>query len=232
MQRANELSTVPDGSSNGWCGKSSAPVVLQIAYGGIRTRIPFDQRPVSGLPWTRMPGSALDRLSSIGYRRALRGRIIALALAIGTGGIPIYAASGQVQKHEAHHEIDQLEDEWRDALLTSNAKEMDSLLADDYMAITPSGTLQTREEALESLRNRRLHFSSLNLTDRRVRFYGTTAVVTSLANIDAVTADGHVNGKYRYTRVYARDPQGQWKIVSFEASRVREPGPHKRNEFH
>jgi len=136
------------------------------------------------------------------------------------------------QKHETHHEIDQLEDEWRNAILTANSKELDSLLADDYMAITASGTLQTKAEALDSLRSGRVHFTSLDITDRKVRFYGTTAIVTSMANIQATTADGQVNGSYRYTRVYARDPQGSWKIVSFEASRVREPGPHKRNEFH
>ncbi len=149
----------------------------------------------------------------------------------GCAAIPLCAGKPLAQKHENRHEIDQLEDEWRNAILTANTKAMDSLLADDYMAITPSGTLQSRDETLESLRSGRLHFTTLNITDRKVRFYGTTAVVTSLAKIQATTPDGQVAGNYRYTRVYVRDAQGAWKIVSFEASRVREPGPHKRNEF-
>ena len=141
-------------------------------------------------------------------------------------GIPL------AQKHESRHEIDQLEDEWRNAVLTSDIKEMDSLLSDDFISITPSGTVQTKEETLAGLRAGRVHFTALTITDRKVRFYGSTAVVTSLANIRATTADGQVEGSYRYTRVYARDAVGQWRIVSFEASRVREPGPHKRIEFH
>jgi len=136
------------------------------------------------------------------------------------------------QKHESRHEIDQLEDEWRDAILTSDTKAMNSLLADDYMAITASGTIQSREDALENLRTGRIHFTTLAITDRKVRFYGNTAVVTSLADIQATTPDGPVSGSYRYTRVYVKDPQGAWKIVSFEASHVRVAGPHKRNEFH
>jgi ketosteroid isomerase-like protein len=136
------------------------------------------------------------------------------------------------QKHESRHDVDQLEDEWRDAVLNSNTKVMDSLLAVDYMGITASGTLQSRDETLQSLTSGKLKFSQLDLSDRKVRFYGTTAVVTSLANISATTPDGKVIGDYRYTHVYVRDAQGDWKIVSFEASRVREPGPHKRNEFH
>ena len=61
----------------------------------------------------------------------------------------------------------------------------------------------------------------ITITDRKVRFYGATAVVTSLANIQATTPDGPMTGDFRYTRVYVRNAQGLWKIVSFEASRVR-----------
>jgi ketosteroid isomerase-like protein len=158
---------------------------------------------------------------------------MAAALLLAVGASPVFAGGlSLAQKHESRHEIDQLEDEWRSAVLTSDAKIMDSLLAEDYMAITPAGTLQSRDEALQNLRSGRVHFTSLTITDRKVRFYGTTAVVTSLASIQANTPDGNVTGDYRYTRVYVRDAQGEWKVVSFEASHVREPGPHKRNELH
>jgi len=193
-------------------------------------RIPFDLRTVPGLPCTRMPGSVTVALSPPGCRRLKAGFAIAAALTFAVCAFPLPAMS-LPQKHETRHEIDQLEDEWRNAVLTSNTEELNSLLSDDYTAITASGTLQTKEEALESLRTGRLHFTSLDVSDRKVRFYGTTAIVTSLANVQATTADGPVSGSYRYTRVYARDPQGKWKIVSFEASRVREPGPHRRNEI-
>ncbi len=170
--------------------------------------------------------------SSRAYSRLLSGWAICSALALAVCAISSVAAKPLAQKHESRHDIDQLEDEWRDAVLTSNTKALDSLLADDYMAITPSGTLQSRDETLQSLRSGRIHFTLIDVSDRKVRFYGTTAVVTSLANIQATTPDGKVSGSYRYTRVYVRDARGEWKIVSFEASRVREPGPHKRTELH
>jgi ketosteroid isomerase-like protein len=153
----------------------------------------------------------------------------ALALAV-----CVFPSSGTAmgQKHESRHDIDQLEDEWRDAVLSSNTKVMDSLLAVDYMGITASGTLQSRDETLQSLSSGKTHFTVLDISDQKVRFYATTAVVTSLANIQATTPEGRVIGNYRYTHVYVRDEEGNWKIVSFEASRVREPGPHKRNELH
>lgn len=154
-----------------------------------------------------------------------------MVLALGIGAIPPPMAMALAQKHETRHEIDQLEDEWRNAILTLNTGEMSSLLADDYTGITPSGTLQTKQETVDNLRSGRVHFTTLDITDRKVRFYGPTAVVTSLANVQATTPEGPVSGNYRYTRFYARDVQGEWKIESFEATRVREPGKHKRNEL-
>ena len=156
-------------------------------------------------------------------------------MAVGLMLIPIALACAQTaragmprtQKHEVRHEIDQLEDAWRNAILKSNTAAMDALLADDYMAISASGTLQSKEQTLENLRSGRVHFTTLDISDRKVRFYGTTALVTSVATIAGTTADGAISGNYRYTRVYVRNAQGVWKVVSFEASRMREPGEHK-----
>jgi ketosteroid isomerase-like protein len=131
------------------------------------------------------------------------------------------------KKHEIRHEIDQLEDKWRKAVLTGDTVAMDSLLADDYMAITSSGTLQTKAQTLDNLRSGKTHFTQLDISDRKVRFYGTTALVTSYADVQGATPEGPIQGSLRYTRVYVKQPTGAWKIVSFEASSVREPGEHK-----
>ena len=45
-----------------------------------------------------------------------------------------------------------LEEAWRSAVLQGNISAMDALLADDYMAITPTGILQSKEQALANLR--------------------------------------------------------------------------------
>jgi len=160
-----------------------------------------------------------------------KSRWMALALML----IPIAIACAQparagmprTQKHEVRHEIYQLEDAWRNAIMKGNTAAMDSLLADDYMAISALGTLQSKEQTLENLRSGRVHFTTLDISDRKVRFYGTTALVTSVAAIEGTTPDGAISGNYRYTRVYVRNAQGAWKVVSFEASRIREPSEHK-----
>jgi ketosteroid isomerase-like protein len=66
-----------------------------------------------------------------------------------------------------------------------------------------------------------MRISELNLSDLKVRVYGDTAVVTSRASIAGTNGQSDISGNYRYTRVYNRR-LGQWKIVSFEASRMHD----------
>lgn len=136
-------------------------------------------------------------------------------------------AMPRAEKHEGRHQVERLEDAWRNAILHGNISAMDGLLADDYMAITPTGILQSKEQALAALRSGAMKFSSLEVSDRKIRLYGTTALVTSRAEVKGTGTDGDMSGAYRYTRVYVRDPHGVWKIVSFEASRIREPGDRR-----
>lgn len=141
---------------------------------------------------------------------------------------PAAAMAGKphADKHEIRHQIEQLETAWRNALLQRNSTAMDALLADDYIAITPTGTMQSKEQTLTNLRAGTMHFSSIELADRKIRVYGTTALVTSRAEVSGTGPDGDLLGSYRYTRVYVKDAHGAWRIVSFEASKIRAPGEH------
>ncbi len=170
-----------------------------------------------------MTGSASSSWSPV--RRLYAGRIVVTALLLAVCAIPL-AGMPRAQRHERRHEIDRLEELWRNAILKNDTAALSSLLSDDYIAITPTGTVQTKDEAIASLRSGRVHFTTINVSDRKVRFYGSAAIVTSTADVQASGADSIPPGSYRYTRVYALDPHGVWKIVSFEANRVVGSGPH------
>jgi ketosteroid isomerase-like protein len=147
---------------------------------------------------------------------------------LGSGGL--LPAMPRAEKHETRHQIEHLEDTWRSALLNGNITAMDALLADDYMAITPTGILQSKDQAMANLRAGNTHFTSLELSDRKIRLYGTTALVTSRAEVSGKGPEGDFSGSYRYTRVYVKDLRGIWHIVSFEASRIKEPESSKAKE--
>jgi ketosteroid isomerase-like protein len=172
-----------------------------------------------------MTGIAKNASMTMSLRKTLRWMFAALLLAASAGSL--HAGIAKALKHEKRHEIDRIEETWRAALLNRDAITMDSLLAEDYMGITARGILQTREQALANLKSGQTRFTSMAISDRKVRFYGTTAVITSLATVDGTKAEEDISGSFRYTLVCVRNASGAWKIVSFEASRIREPGGHR-----
>ena len=112
-------------------------------------------------------------------------------------------------------------------MLKGNSTTLENLLSDDYTAINAMGAIQTKEEAIANLRSGAFQLTALDISDRKVRIYGSTAVVTSLAELTGSRNNQEISGRYRYTRVYVRNAAGQWKIVNFEASRILEPGERK-----
>jgi len=191
----------------------------------------IDRRRLFGLP-----SVTFMRIVPTNACRPVRSRVryaLVLLAMLGVLAPALYAAraSGEeakAQKHDNRREIDQLELAWRDAVMKADTAAMDKLLADDYMAILPNGTLQSKEQTLASLRSGATHFTVFKIFDRKVRFYGTTALVTSRADVVGTAAGGGLSGSYRYTRVYVRDKQGAWKIVSFEANRIRGASKKKK----
>ena len=156
-----------------------------------------------------------------------RRRRVAAALALLELAPTLLPALSRGERHETRDELFQMEDAWRNAILKGNVSAMNKLLADDYMAITANGMLESKEETLAHLRSGQLRFHSLDILDRKVRFYGSTAVVTSRAVVTGTTAEGDISGSYRYTHVWVRENNGPWCIVSFEASRIRGQNHHR-----
>ena len=141
---------------------------------------------------------------------------------------PAFATLPHHPNHELHKEIEALEMQWREAQLSNDVSVMDRLLADDYIGISASGIIETKSEALALRRAGTLHITALDLNDLKVRIYGDTAVVTSQANLEGTNGASNISGKYRYTRVYNRR-YGQWKIVSFEASRIHDTNEREKH---
>jgi ketosteroid isomerase-like protein len=125
------------------------------------------------------------------------------------------------ETHAVHKEIESLEYQWRDAEVGNNVGQMDHLLADDYIGISANGTIETKTQELDQRRAGTVRIQSLDITDLKVRVFGDTAVVTSRAELTGVNGQSDISGNYRYTRVYNKR-LGQWKIVSFEASRIHD----------
>jgi ketosteroid isomerase-like protein len=141
--------------------------------------------------------------------------------------VPAYCAAWNQPLHEKKHaakqQVEALEEQWRQAQLGGDVAAMDKLLSDDYIGISITGQVNTKEQQLDRMRLHKVELTKLDLGDRQVKLIGSIAIVTSRAEVEGTNEGASVKGTFRYTRVYQRLPSGVWKITSFEATRV--PGP-------
>jgi ketosteroid isomerase-like protein len=148
--------------------------------------------------------------------------------------LPANADGPHPKRHDQYkHQVEKLEEAWRTAELNGDVDAMDKLLSDDYVGITMTGQVVTKMQQLERMRNRSLVLDKIDLDDVKVKLIGSTAIVTSLADVDGTTEGQPMHGRFRSTRVYSRLPNGMWKITNFEATRVGPPPgarpPHSEN---
>jgi ketosteroid isomerase-like protein len=127
------------------------------------------------------------------------------------------------KKHDAKKQVEALEEQWRQAQLAGDVAAMDKLLSDDYIGISMTGQVHTKAQQLERMRNRTLVLNRIDLGEIQVKLVGAIAIVTSRAEVEGTNDGTPLKGVYRYTRVYQHLPSGDWRITSFEATRV--PGP-------
>jgi ketosteroid isomerase-like protein len=137
---------------------------------------------------------------------------------------PRASAGQRHKKRDAKHEVELMEQQWRQAQLAGDVPAMDRLLADDYVGISINGQVNTKTQQLDRMRNRSLVVTRIDFSDMKVKLVGQVAIVTSLADVDGTNENLPLNGQYRYTRVYQHLPSGAWKITNFELTRV----PHRR----
>jgi ketosteroid isomerase-like protein len=130
------------------------------------------------------------------------------------------------QPRQIVHIIEKLEQMWQQAELTANTATMQTMLSEDYLGIYGDGTLATKAETIDSFKKGTTKFSRIHTWDRKIRVFGSTAVVVSKAQVTGEHDGQSLNGLYRYTRVYHRH-NGVWQIVSFEASASHAQGQGK-----
>ena len=173
--------------------------------------------------WLTIPGKSMFRVPQLSrLLRVVFCSLIVFAPAVA----PPLSAQHNGPHHpgkQARQDIETLEQKWRDATVKGDVAAMEHLLAEDFVGISWTGEVNTKDMQLDRLRNRTLVVRKMELSDSKIKIVGPVAIVTSRAEIDA-TSDGHdVTGDYRYTRVYQRTPTGGWQITNFEATRIPNP---------
>lgn len=118
-------------------------------------------------------------------------------------------------------EIVALEARMRDAQLRADVAALDALIADKLLFTGPDGRVGTKAEDLEAHRSGAVRFQSHAPKEMRIRRVGADVAIVSLEADLAVHVAGKLTrGTYRYTRVWAREATGPWRVVGGHVSAI------------
>jgi len=118
-------------------------------------------------------------------------------------------------------EIVALEAELRAAQLAADVAALDRLISEDLLFAGPDGQLGTKAQDLEAHGSGLVRFRSHIPEELRVRRVGSDVAVSALrARLEVEVAGTLHRGTYRYTRVWAREADGQWRVAGGHVSEV------------
>ena len=137
----------------------------------------------------------------------------------------------RVLNSAADPEIAALERELRAAQLEADVAVLDRLIADQLLFTGPDGQLGTKAQDLEAHASGVVRFRSHEPEELRVRRVGKNVAVAALRARLAVEVAGTImRGTYRYTRVWAREKGGPWRVVGGHVSEVPSQATRDSNE--
>ena len=123
-------------------------------------------------------------------------------------------------------EIVALEARIRAAQLGADVAALDALIADELLFTGPDGQLGTKAQDLAAHRAGVVRFRAHEPEELRIRRVGADVAVVALrARLTVEVAGTPVSGTFRYTRVWARESGGEWRVVGGHVSAVPDASP-------
>lgn len=117
-------------------------------------------------------------------------------------------------------QIGSLEDRARDAALKADASFLENNLTDDYVGVSGQGKEANKSETIEMRKNGTVKYDSIDVSDRKIRVYGNTAIVNQKANVKVTVNGQDASGSYLVTRVWVKQG-GKWKAASFQSTKAQ-----------
>lgn len=110
-----------------------------------------------------------------------------------------------------------LDTEYQLAVKNNDADTMNRILADDFVLVLGTGETHNKADLLNDARTKRVQYEHNEDTDRTVRVFGDTAVITSKLWLKGVDKGKPFEWHVWFNDTYVRTPSG-WRYVDGFAS--------------
>jgi ketosteroid isomerase-like protein len=116
-----------------------------------------------------------------------------------------------------------LEQQIRRAVIKGDTSILEQYLADDFVGIGPNGDAADKSKTIQELKDGTVKYSAIDVTEENVRMYGDTGIYNGRGDVKLTINGQPQTADVRVTIVWLKQ-NGQWKRVSFQATRVQ-PAP-------
>ncbi len=110
-----------------------------------------------------------------------------------------------------------LDTEYQAAVKNNDVPTMDRILADDFVLVTGLGKTHSKRDLLEEARSKGMQYERQEDSQRKVRVWGVTAVVTALLWAKGTEDGKPFDYKLWFSDVYLKTEKG-WRYVFAQAS--------------
>jgi len=110
-----------------------------------------------------------------------------------------------------------LDTEYQAAVKNNDVPTMDRILADDFVLVTGLGKTHSKRDLLEEARSKGMQYERQEDSQRKVRVWGDTAVVTALLWAKGTEDGKPFDYKLWFSDVYLKTEKG-WRYVFAQAS--------------
>jgi uncharacterized protein (TIGR02246 family) len=144
-------------------------------------------------------------------------------LAICLLAVPLASAQGEktgkAEAGSAEEQIKALTAELVQAILKGDTSFYQKYYADDAVSIHGPGTVSTKAQEIADLKAGSLKYDSYEVREQRIRIYGSTAVVNTVASGKGLVGSKPFSAEFRTTYVWVK-LKGDWKLVSRQVTKI------------
>jgi ketosteroid isomerase-like protein len=119
-------------------------------------------------------------------------------------------------------ELKKLETDRAAAAVKGDAATLEKQTSDDYTFINLYGQMSDKSQMVNAFKTGQTKLTSDELSDMKVRVYGSTAVMTGKAEVNGTLGGKDTSGQIMFTRVYVKKG-GSWQSVAFQQTLISNP---------
>jgi len=142
--------------------------------------------------------------------------------AFGIAALFVFVMLGSAWAQSDEEQLKKLETDRAAAVVKGDVATLEQQTSDDYTLINMNGQMSGKAQMVTAFKTGQTKLTSDELSDMKVRVYGSTAVITGKADVKGTLGGKDATGQIMFTRVYVKKG-GQWQSVAFQQTRVSNP---------